>query len=355
MLKFAVRIFAPICALLILLGACAQVTPIAAPAPTQPPSADATNVSTSAPTTLRVVNLPFLAFAPFWIAQDDGYFKKQGLDVEFVNMTTQPDTLPAMLSGQVDVSSGQLYAGIFNAIANGADLKLVADKGYIDPQGCDYLAVIGRKGAFPNNALTADALNSAKLNMVNGSWNHYYFEKMLAALNLKNPDKPPVTVTSAAVIEAMNKGQIDLAVQGEPWVTRLLGAGNVKLEPTIGKVMPSSQSAILLYGPKLLGENAEVGKRFMLAYLGAVRQYDEGKTDRNVEIVAKYTKLDSALLRKLCWPPIRGDGAVNMDSVLDFQKWAQSKNLVKTPVTAEQLYDPNFAQYATEQLGPASK
>lgn len=355
MSKFAFRIFTPLCALFILLGACAQVTPAAAPAPTQPAAPAAASASTGAPTSLRLIILPFITYAPYWIAQDDGYFKEQGLDVELVNMTGQNDVLPAVLSGQADVTAGQVFAGMFNAIANGADLKVVAGKGYIDPKGCDYVALIGRKGAFASNNLTPAEFHNAKLSVGNGSWNHYYLEKMVEALKLGAIEGPVSTVGSPAILEAMGKGQVDLVVQNEPWLTRLLDAGNVKMEPSIAGLMPNSQSAVMFYGPKLMGENAEVGKRFMLAYLKAVQQYNEGKTDRNVEILAKYTKLDPALVKRMCWPTIKADGAVNLDSVLDFQKWAQSKGLVKTPVTAEQLYDPSFARYAAQQLGIASK
>src|SRR5262245_28002184 len=84
--------------LLFVLSACAQVTP-AAPAATVPQTTPAS--ASTQPVDLKVVILPFISFAPYWIAQDDGYFTEQGLNVEFVDMTQQQDTLPAMLGGQV--------------------------------------------------------------------------------------------------------------------------------------------------------------------------------------------------------------------------------------------------------------
>src|SRR5262245_41765690 len=85
----------------LVVGACAPATPAAQPTAAPPPTLS------SQPVSLKVVILPFISFAPYWIAQDDGYFKEQGLDVELVDMTNQQDTLPAMLGGQVDVTSGQ--------------------------------------------------------------------------------------------------------------------------------------------------------------------------------------------------------------------------------------------------------
>jgi NitT/TauT family transport system substrate-binding protein len=99
-----------------------------------------------------------------------------------------------------------------------------------------------------------------------------------------------------------------------------------------------------------MGANADVGKRFMVAYLKGVRKFNEGKTDENVKIMNKYLKMDEALLKKMCWSSIRNDGMVNVDSMMEFQQWALDKKLVDKPVTREQMFDPTFVQYAAKVL-----
>src|SRR5579859_6515352 len=94
---------------------------IAACAPTPTPVASPTVVPTPTRTTIKIVNLPFIAFAPFYIAGEEGFFQQQGIEPELVNMATQPDTLAALVAGQVDVVSGQLSAGTFNFIARGGE------------------------------------------------------------------------------------------------------------------------------------------------------------------------------------------------------------------------------------------
>ncbi len=88
----------------------------------------------------------------------------------------------------------------------------------------------------------------------------------------------------------------------------------------------------------------------MVAYLKAVRQYNKGKTDRNVEIVSKHTELDRDLLEEACWPAIHGDGTVNASSVLDFQAWGLEQDLLDRQVSEEQFWDPSFAEYASQVL-----
>jgi NitT/TauT family transport system substrate-binding protein len=96
--------------------------------------------------TIKVAMLPYISFAPFYIAQDEGYFAQQGLKVELVNLADQVDIIPALSSGQVDVSSGLISAGVLNTIAQGSKIQIVADKGYIAPKACDTYALVASRG-----------------------------------------------------------------------------------------------------------------------------------------------------------------------------------------------------------------
>lgn len=88
----------------------------------------------------------------------------------------------------------------------------------------------------------------------------------------------------------------------------------------------------------------------MVAYLKAVRQYNQGKTERNLEILAKHTELDRELLKRACWPSMHNDGRINVRGVLDFQAWAVGKGFLDSPVKEEQFWDPRFVKYANQVL-----
>ena len=53
----------------------------------------------------------------------------------------------------------------------------------------------------------------------------------------------------------------------------------------------------------------------MIAYLKGVRQYNQGKTDRNVEILAKYTEMKPEEVKQSCWIPMRSDGMIDPSRV----------------------------------------
>jgi NitT/TauT family transport system substrate-binding protein len=88
----------------------------------------------------------------------------------------------------------------------------------------------------------------------------------------------------------------------------------------------------------------------MVAYLKAVRQYNQGKTERNLEILAKHTRLDRDLLMQACWPSVRDDGQINIQSILEFQDWAVKKGFLDSPVKMDQFWDPGFIEHANRVM-----
>jgi len=63
--------------------------------------------------------------APLWVAQDQGFFTKYGIDAEVIFIRTGPIALAAMMAGEIQIH-GAGGAAVLGAAAGGADLKLLA-------------------------------------------------------------------------------------------------------------------------------------------------------------------------------------------------------------------------------------
>jgi len=194
------------------------------------------------------------------------------------------------------------------------------------------------------------SLKGKRISMIRASVESYLVEKLLNKAGLRLDDIEVKDVPAPAKLEALKRGSIDLAFSGDPWLTRLLRTGDAVLWMPAQKVIPDFQFAFILYGPTLLEANPDAGRRFMVAYLKAVRQYNQGKTDRNVEILAQHIGQDRELLRQACWPAIRNDSLIQIKSVLDFQDWAVRKGLLDSPLRKEQFSDPTFLEHANQVL-----
>lgn len=300
---------------------------------------------------IRVEVLPFLSFAPLFIAQDEGYFAAQGLDVQFVRLTDGTAPIAALLQGDIDVISPQIESGLLNAMARGADVKIVADKGYLASGHCPAYALLARKALVDDGKLTGPAaLKGLTLAIEPLTSEGFYITKLLGQANLTLADIGTVDIAPPALADALNNGSVDLVHIGEPWITRLVSSGAAIVWLPVQDVVPDFQWAVLAFGPTLLKGNRETGEKFIQAYLQGVRQYNQGKTARNLEIVAANTGLEVSLLEKACWPAVHDDGDINIQSVLDFQSWALQVGLLDTQVTEEQFWDGSFVAQANAAL-----
>ena len=109
----------------VLLAACA---PPAAPAPTKPAASTTSAPSASSPAPSAAAPAPTVAaLAPpplsptaqvkfgstgastdigVFIAMDRGYFREEGIETEFVQFSTGPEAIPALVTNEVLVSGG---------------------------------------------------------------------------------------------------------------------------------------------------------------------------------------------------------------------------------------------------------
>ena len=301
--------------------------------------------------TVKVVTLPFITFAPYYIGVEEGYFEKYGVEVELVEFTVQEEILPALSSGQVDVSSGLVSAGMFNAIARGGEIKITSDKGYVDPEGCVNWSVLGRSDLVESGALDDPSqLDGLTVNIVPTTWLEFYLSEVLAEGGLTLDDIEKVNVSSPAVPEALDSEQIDVAVNAEPWVTRLGAAGHVPVLPLPQELTPGESGAVQMFGPTLLGDNRDAGVRFMAGYLEAVNQYLEGPTERNLEIIADFSQLPEDLLSSMCWPALNPTGDVAVEGVMDFQEFALERGYQDEIVEPEDFYDDSFLNEARQLM-----
>jgi len=82
---------------------------------------------------IKVGASPVVSSSGIFIAQEKGYFKDLGLNVEITPFRSSGASMTILLAkGDLDVGGGNLSTGLWNAINQGLGIKLVADKGHIE-------------------------------------------------------------------------------------------------------------------------------------------------------------------------------------------------------------------------------
>ena len=302
------------------------------------------------PDIVRVARSTLLTNAPLAIGDEEGDFAREGIRLEFIevpSVTTQ--ALPPLQSGEVDVLSSVLSIGLLNGVGGGATFKIVADRGFIDPAGCEPWGIVGRKSLFGNKRLDADLLRGTRVSTNAVGQSGFLMSRFLEKYGLTLADVKVVRLPANVEPQAMENGTVDIVTRGDPHMHNLLAQGH-RLLAGATTIAPGSHLAVLLYGPSLLTKDRELGERFMRGYLRAARRYNQGATPRNVSIVSRRLGLDSASLWNMCWPTTRPDGAVSAASLTAYQEWALKSGELASVIDPSLLIDSSFATKANAAL-----
>jgi NitT/TauT family transport system substrate-binding protein len=294
----------------------------------------------------------FASFAPLYYAEAEGYFAEEGLDVELISFTTSNEVIPALGTGELDAAGFGLVASAFNGIREGLNIKFVADKGYLDPNNCPTDAWMASKQALEAGLDDPSMLKGRNVSVPRGGMADYSMSTLLERGGLTMDDvKVSYVADNAARVEALKSGAIDVSIMGEPWITYAQKAGAAEVWVPFSDTMPGLSMGLILYGPTILEDNHEAGVRFMLAYLRAVEQFNQGKTDRNVELIAEFTKLDPADVKDACWNVFRPDGRTDIPSLLALQDWMVTNGILDSALEVDQLWTDEYLVEANARMG----
>jgi ABC-type nitrate/sulfonate/bicarbonate transport system substrate-binding protein len=154
-----------------------------------------------------------------------------------------------------------------------------------------------------------------------------------------------IRLPEAVMVMSLERGSIDAVAVSEPALTRTSKAGRVWIRAQ--DVVPGFQWGVITFGERLLTKDREAGVRFLRAYNRGVAQYLEGKTARNVAILAAGTGESEAITREACWPYFRPGSRIDWESIGQFQRWANSAGLMEHTLTRDQVWDSTFVSAAT--------
>jgi NitT/TauT family transport system substrate-binding protein len=371
------RLSWPLAALLagtLALTACAPSasSPAAAPAKPAAPSGSAPAAPTGgaqtagAPTLAPLVPSQSVKYAAsqsvsssgIFIGVEKGYYKEQGLDIEIVPFASAAEMIQPIAASQVDVANADTGAGIFNALSRGLPLRFVADGNHTEP-GHSSLAWVVRKDLIDSGTIRdlPDLRGKRISPIAKGSLVDSLAYRTIERAGLQPTDLEIEYVTFPDVLPAFSNKALDAAILTEPLVTTSVEQGLGVRWRGMDDLFGTFQSTLIIYSPTMTTQRQEVGKRFMVGYLRALRDYqaafNEGKDlDGVIEILTKYTTIkDPAVYRKIVVPAFSPNGEMNVQSIKDLQQWYVTNGFVQNPVALDEFFDTSYLEYGLSVVG----
>jgi NitT/TauT family transport system substrate-binding protein len=353
-----------------LLGACAPaaappappVAPAAPPGAASPESSGRPALVTTPPVDLKVGVLPLASFAPYYIAQERGYFKEVGLNVEFTVTSSVNDQLPSLAQGQLHVGACSSNVACFNFLNRRTDLQIVADlqSAGKTEKSIGNSALVVRKDLWDAGVIREprDLVGRTVYVIVGpGSGHHGMVARWLRGLGIDPLGVEFMGLSFPDQLAAMQNRAIEVGVQTEPLVSAGLVRGVHQIMATQEEMYPTTQIlfAMVWTGIERLGPM--VGERFLVAYLRGARDYlnaFEYGIDQEaiIQILTEHTAIkDPAVYRQIKYSWIDPDGVVNRTALEEDAQLFRELGVITTPIDLSQAFNDRYRQFAVQYLG----
>jgi NitT/TauT family transport system substrate-binding protein len=317
----------------------------------------------SAADTVQVGAVNSVSDAPFLIADKKGFFAEQGIKVEFTTFASAALMVQPLASGQLDVGGGAPSAGLYNALSRGLGLHVVADRGR-DTPGYGYAPLLVRQDLITSGKFkTLKDLKGMKMaEPAKGTTIMPAVDALMTKAGLKYDDVEHVFIAFPDQVAALRTGAIDATVTLEPWGTLAQREGYAKIIAGDDEFYPNQELAVVLYADDFAKKRPDVARRFMIAYVKAVRFYNDalkngkmaGTTANDVvSILEEVQKAKPEILRAMTPAGIDPNGRVNVQSLEnDYKVYKRLGVLTGGDYDVSKAVDMSYVDAAVKALGP---
>ncbi|MGY8637674.1 ABC transporter substrate-binding protein [Bradyrhizobium sp. 14AA] len=303
----------------------------------------------------RIGVLRLSSSAPVFIAQDKGYFREAGLDVELKFFDAAQPIAVATTSGDVDFGVTAFTAGLYNLAGKGV-LKVIGGMSR-EKAGYPLIGYFASNSAYAAGLKTPRDLAGKRVAMTQvGSSFHYSLGLLADKYGFKLADVKIVPLQSLSNAAAALKGEtVDAALLPISTARKLMDEGGAKFLGWVGDETPWQLGAVFA-SPKTLTNKALVTK-FLGVLAKADREYHDvilaamkdgvapinEQTKPLLEIIAKYTNLPVEQVVGNC-AYIDPDGKLDVKNVDNQIKWLQEQGFADKGFDANAIIAKDYVK-----------
>jgi NitT/TauT family transport system substrate-binding protein len=307
-------------------------------------------------TAIKVGFVPVSIYAPIFVAKDKGYYAAQGLDVSLEPLAGGADLIALTASGQLQAAAAGAGPALWNAIAQGLPLTLVAP-GHREGNPVATPLMIS-KASCDSGAIRGVADLKGKRVAVNARGaTEYWLSQALSTGGLTLDDIDLQTLAFPDAVAALASGAIDASMIGEPLATKAERDGiavRLATDFPVQDVLPTA----IFANTDFAANNPAAVQGFVTAYLQACRDLSgSGFTDpANLAIIERYTGVPAALVAGAVPPVYAVDGQIDPAALGKLQSFFRQRGQLAydKDIDPNTFIDRQFVDAAVATLGPYS-
>lgn len=293
--------------------------------------------------------------APVFIAQDKGYFREAGLDVELKFFDAAQPIAVATTSGDIDFGVTAFTAGLYNLAGKGV-LKLIGGMSR-EKAGYPLIGYFASNNAYAAGLKTPKDLAGKRVAVTQvGSSFHYSLGLLADKYGFKLADVKIIPLQSLSNAAAALRGEtVDAALLPISTARKLMDEGGAKFLGWVGDETPWQLGAVFaspktltnkVLVTKLLGALAKADREYHDVILAAMKDgvapINE-QTKPLLEIIAKYTNLPVEQVVGNC-AYIDPDGKLDVKNVDNQIKWLQEQGFADKGFDANAIIAKDYVK-----------
>lgn len=270
--------------------------------------------------------MPDVESIPFIIAEKNGYFAQQGVEVELVPFKSAKDRDSALQSGQLDGVITDIVAVVFYneggmnlqiCSKNDGDIKLMAGK---DTGIASINDIKGKSIGISSNTIM-----------------EYTVDKMLAAGQISTAEVNKIAIPQLPTrLEMLQGGKVDAAILPDPMADLAVQNGAVVLASTDAM---ANKAGAIAFTDQCLQENMAEMKGIFRAYDEAIEYLATEPASSYINFVIEAQGFPEEVKDTIKLPQYSKATLPDEEIFNDVVDWMQGKQLIKGNFLYEELVD----------------
>ncbi len=286
-------------------------------------------------TSLKIALIPVLDVIPVFIAQQNGYFAEQGIQVEGIPVKSAQERDVLIQTGQVDgMLTDLISTGLFNKESVKVKAVYTTRRSY--PNAPVFRVLAGPK----TDIKSPTDLKGVPIGVSQNTVIEYLTDRILEAEGLQRSDIAVVEVSAIPVrYEQLLNGNLKAATLPDPLAQAAITAG-AKLVVDDSKYASESQS-VLSFRLETLKAKPNTVKKFLVAWEKAVKELN-AHPEKYQSVLIEQGRVPKSIENSYKMPPFPERGVPTAAEVADVVKWLREKGLVGREIPYADMVDGGF-------------
>jgi NitT/TauT family transport system substrate-binding protein len=285
--------------------------------------------------TLKIGLLPVLEALPIYVADAQGYFKNEGITVEYVPAASAAERDQLMQAGQIDGMINDLVSTVlYNKDTQ--KIAVVRFARTATPDTAQY-SIMAAKGSGISKA---GDLKGVEVGISEGTVIAYVTDRLLQLEGLQAADiKTTNVVKIADRMQLLNQGNLKAATMPDPYSSLALQNGaTVVVDDRTHNELGNS---VLSFSTNALKAKPNTVKKFLAALEKAVNDVN-ANPDQYANVLTDKKLIPAPLAGKYKLPKFPAASVPTEAQFKDVEDWMTGKNLLKSSVPYTQLVDASY-------------